>query len=129
MKATGYACPDTAACDTQYYGFYNQVYMAAWQYKRYGNPPGTSNSFTWYPVGQTTSVRYSPDATCGSSPVLIRNAATAALYYYTPYQPNAAALANLYGTGDACSAYGNRNFWRLYTDWFGPTNTSIPPIG
>ncbi|CAM5507479.1 cell wall-binding repeat-containing protein [Leifsonia shinshuensis] len=129
MKATGYACPDTSACDTQYYGFYNQVYMAAWQYKRYGNPPGTSNAFTWFPVGQTTAVRYSPDATCGSSPVFIRNAATAALYYYTPYQPNAAALANLYGTGDACSAYGNRNFWRLYTDWFGPTNASVPPIG
>lgn len=129
MKATGFACPDTAACDTQYYGFYNQVYMAAWQYKRYGNPPGTSNSFTWYPVGQTTAVRYNPNAACGSAPVLIRNAATAALYYYTPYQPNAAALANLYGTGDACSAYGNRNFWRLYTDWFGPTNTSVPPIG
>lgn len=129
MKATGYACPDTAACDTQYYGLYNQLYMAAWQYKRYGNPPGTSNSFTWYPVGQTTSVRYNPIASCGSSPVLIRNAATAALYYYTPYQPNAAALANLYGTGDGCSAYGNRNFWRLYTDWFGPTNSSVPPIG
>ena len=50
---------------------------------------------------------------------MLANAATAALYYYTPYQPNAAALANLYGTGDSCSAYGNRNFWRLYRDWFG----------
>ena len=36
-----------------------------------------------------------------------------------PYRPNAAALANLYGTGDACSAYGNRNFWRYFNDWFG----------
>jgi len=41
------------------------------------------------------------------------------LYYYTPYVPNKAALDNLYGTGDACSAYGNRNFWRFYHDWFG----------
>jgi putative cell wall-binding protein len=129
LKATGYACPDTAACNTLYYGFYNQVYMAAWQFKRYGNPPGTSNSFTWYPVGATSAIRYSPIASCGSSPVLIRNAATAALYYYTPYQPNAAALANLYGTGDSCSAYGNRNFWRLYTDWFGPTTGGVAPIG
>ena len=25
----GYGCPDTAACDAQYYGFFNQVYSAA----------------------------------------------------------------------------------------------------
>ncbi|MFJ8895792.1 cell wall-binding repeat-containing protein [Leifsonia sp. NPDC102414] len=128
-KATGYACPDTSACDTQYYGFYNQVYMAAWQFKRYGNPPGTSNSFTWFPVGQVSAIRWSPVASCGAGNVLIQNAATAALYYYTPYQPNAAALANMYGTGDSCSAYGNRNFWRLYTDWFGPTTGGAAPIG
>ncbi|QJU54422.1 hypothetical protein SCB71_14875 [Herbiconiux sp. KACC 21604] len=120
-RATGFACPDTAPCDSEYFGFYNQVYKAAWQFKRYGNPPGTSNFFTWYPVGGYANVLYNPNAACGSSRVLIQNRATAALYYYTPYQPNAAALANLYGTGDGCSAYGNRNFWRLYTDWFGST--------
>src|SRR5690606_20979087 len=48
-----------------------------------------------------------------------KNEATAALYNYTPYTPNAAALANLYTTGDSCSSYGNRNFWAFYTDWFG----------
>ncbi|MGJ4846417.1 cell wall-binding repeat-containing protein [Leifsonia sp. Le1] len=128
-KATGYACPDTAACDSQYFGFYNQVYMAAWQYKRYGNPPGTNNSFTWFPVGQVSAIRWSPNAACGAGNVLIQNKATAALYYYTPYQPNAAALANLYGTGDGCSAYGNRNFWVQYTDWFGPTSGGVPPTG
>ncbi|MCA9330031.1 hypothetical protein KDA11_05255, partial [Candidatus Saccharibacteria bacterium] len=37
-------------------------------------------------------------------------------------QPNSAALNNLRGTGNSCSAYGNRNFWRLYNDWFGSTN-------
>jgi hypothetical protein len=47
------------------------------------------------------------------------------LYDYTPYTPNAAALNNLYGTGDACSSYGNRNFWRYYSDWFG--NPAAPP--
>lgn len=128
-KATGYACPDTAGCDTRYFGFYNQVYMAAWQFKRYGNPPGTSNSFTWFPVGQVSAIRWSPNTVCGAGNVLIQNKATAALYYYTPYQPNAAALANMYGTGDACSAYGNRNFWRLYTDWFGSTTSGASPIG
>ena len=129
QMATGYACPDTGPCDPGTLGFYNQVYKAAWQFKRYGNPPGTSNYFSWIPVGQVSAIRYSPNSACGSSNVLVRNAATAALYYYTPYQPNAAALANLYGTGDACSAYGNRNFWRLYTDWFGPSTSGVPPIG
>ncbi|MFP3464425.1 cell wall-binding repeat-containing protein [Leifsonia sp. SIMBA_070] len=129
QKATGFACPDTGPCDPNTLGFYNQVYKAAWQFKRYGNPPGTSNAFTWIPVGQVSAIRYSPTAACGSANVLVRNAATAALYYYTPYQPNPPALANLYGTGDGCSAYGNRNFWRLYTDWFGSTTSGVPPIG
>ncbi|HEU5222606.1 MAG TPA: hypothetical protein VFU07_02865 [Candidatus Lumbricidophila sp.] len=117
-SATGYACPDTAVCDSQYYGFYNQVYMAAWQFKAYAaNPTGFRHI-----AGQTVNVYYNPNSSCGSSPVAIQNQATAGLYNYTPYQPNAAALANLYGTGDGCSSYGNRNFWRIYTDWFGPTN-------
>jgi putative cell wall-binding protein len=127
--ATGFACPDSSVCDTEYYGFFNQVYHAARQFKRYGNPPGTSAFFTWYPIGQPSSVRYSPNAACGSSTLTIKNAATAALYYYTPYQPNAAALANPYGVGNGCSSYGNRNFWVLYSDWFGPPNTSSPPFG
>ncbi|WP_139824688.1 hypothetical protein [Agreia pratensis] len=130
-SATGFACPDTAPCDSQYYGFYNQVYKAAWQYKRYTNPPGTSAFFTWFPVGAVSNVRYHPNADCGSSPVLIQNQATAALYYYTPYQPNASALSNLYGgQNDGCSSYGNRNFWRLYWDWFGsPQGVDYSPIG
>jgi hypothetical protein len=130
-SATGFACPDTAPCDAEYYGFYNQVYKAAWQYKRYTNPPGTSAFFTWYPIGQTSSVRYHPNAACGSSPVVIQNKATAGLYYYTPYQPNAVALSNLYGgQSDGCSSYGNRNFWRLYWDWFGsPTDVDLSPLG
>lgn len=127
--AMGFACPDTAACDTTYYGFFNQVYNGAKQLKRYGNPPGTSDFFTWYPVGGTTPVRYSPNAACGAPGVHIRNAATAALYYYTPYQPNPAALASSYGLGDACSSYGNRNFFSYFSDWFGSTTTVQPPFG
>lgn len=123
--AMGYACPDTAPCDAQYFGFYNQVYKSAWQLQRYGNPPGTTASFTWFGVGKTSKIGYHPDAACGSAPVFIENKATAALYYYTPYQPNAAALGNLYGTGDSCSAYGNRNFWRLYNTWFGSPTVSL----
>ncbi|WP_291055614.1 hypothetical protein [Herbiconiux sp.] len=128
--ATGFACPDTAPCDAEFTGFYNQVYKAAWQYKRYSNPPGTTAFFTWFPVGKYANVRYHPDANCGSSPVLIQNQATAGLYYYTPYQPNATAMSNVYGgQNDGCSSYGNRNFWRLYTDWFGDPRGSNNPNG
>lgn len=117
-KAMGYACPDTAACDTTYYGVTNQLYWAAWQLKTYkankfGKQPG--NNF----------IQYNPNAACGGSTINIANYATAALYNYTPYQPNAAAIANLYGTGDGCSAYGNRNFWVYYNSWFGSTHVDV----
>jgi hypothetical protein len=122
--AMGYACPDTAACDSQYYGFANQVYMAAWQMRQYTNFPDRQ-----YRIG-AVSIQFHPNTACGSSVVDIANQATANLYNYTPYQPNAAALANLGGVGDACSSYGNRNFWVHFSNWFGPTTTTatvIPP--
>lgn len=120
--ATGYGCPDTAPCDDQYYGFYNQVNKAAYQFKRYVN----NSSAYRYKAGQVNSVLWSPTTSCGASNVFIENGATAALYNYTPYRPNQAALNNLYGTGDGCSAYGNRNFWRYFRDWFGSVNYNFP---
>lgn len=114
-RATGYGCPDTTGCDPSVGGFFNQVYLAARAFTRYAALPQNYN----HQVGVVNQVRYHPNAACGTGPVLIHNAATAGLYNYTPYQPNAAALGNLYGTGDSCSAYGNRNFWRFWTDWFG----------
>ena len=118
--ATGYGCPDTAPCDDQYYGFLNQVTKAAYQFKRYVN---NSSSYR-YKAGQVNSILWSPNTSCGASNVYIENGATAALYNYTPYRPNAAALNNLYGTGDGCSAYGNRNFWRYFNDWFGSVSAA-----
>ena len=114
-KATGFGCPDTAPCDSSYGGFFYQVYYAARQFQLYAARPGSYN----YQAGRVNNVLFNPNAACGSSPVFIQNKATAGLYNYTPYQPNAAALANMYGLGDGCSAYGNRNFWRMYSDFFG----------
>ncbi|MEV8358987.1 hypothetical protein [Microbacterium sp. NPDC076895] len=124
QAAMGQGCPDTAACDTAYYGLFNQVYGGARQMKRYANPPGTSNYFTWYAPGKTWNVQYHPNTSCGRGAVLIENQATANLYYYTPYQPNAAALSAGYGLGDGCSSYGNRNFFNYFTDWFGSTQVA-----
>lgn len=111
-RATGYGCPDTADCDAKYFGFFNQVYNAAWQFRQYTEEPDRQ-----YRIG-TVAIGYHPDAACGSSPVEIRNQATANLYNYTPYQPSDATLADP-DIGDACSAFGNLNFWRIWHRWFG----------
>jgi hypothetical protein len=110
--AMGYGCPDSAACDAAYFGFFNQVYRAAAQFVRYGLDP---ESWRYHPG--TVSIQFHPNPACGATDVTIRNQASANLYNYTPYQPNEAAL--LARHGDVCSSYGNRNFSKLFTDWFG----------
>ncbi len=129
LYAMGAHCPDSgpggaANCDVNYSGFSLQMDEAAsllrwyldsmtqswWQYKK----PYQTNNILWNVV-QTG---------CGGGDVYIESKATAALYTYTPYQPNQAALNNMYGTGDGCSAYGNRNFWRVWNDWF---SSSLAP--
>lgn len=135
-SATGFACADTSPCDPAYGGFFYQVYYAARQFQIYKAHPLDYN----YIAGRTNTIYYNPGPYnnsahqyygaygtrpdinyCGSSQVYIENQATAALYIYTPYQPDNAALTNLYGLGDTCSSYGNRNFWRVFSDWFGTT--------
>jgi hypothetical protein len=124
QAATGFGCPDTAACDSQYYGFFNQVYSAARQFKRYAQSP---DSFNYLPA-RNNNILYSPTSGCGSSSVMVQGKGTAGLYNYTPYQPNQAALNNLTGLGDGCSSYGNRNFWKYYCDWFGSTYGTKFPV-
>ncbi len=116
--AMGWGCPDTPeGCSSSAAGFAYQIYRAAQQFQVYAK-----TDFGAFKPGATFYIPYQVASVpgCGGSNVFIRNQATAGLYNYTPYQPNAAALAAGYGTGDACSAYGNRNFWLFYTDWFGP---------
>ncbi len=114
--ALGMDCPDTAdGCSKSSAGFFWQLYKGIGQLNRYVTYP------TRYPTYQpgTRKIYLNPDRTCGQMTVNIINKATTALYTYTPYTPNAAALANLFGSGDSCSAYGNRNFWRFFHVWFG----------
>ncbi len=116
--ALGMDCPDTpSGCSATSAGFFWQLYKGVGQLNYYSNPAGP---FTWLKVGSTVSVLYQAGRPeCGRQQFVLQNKATAALYYYTPYVPNQAALDNLYGLGDRCSAYGNRNFWRFFSDWFG----------
>ena len=111
-KATGYGCPDTAACSSQYYGFRNQIRNAAALFRTV-----LDGGWTNYPLGNNY-IQYNPNGACGGSIVNVRSRATSALYRYTPYQPNAGALAAGYGTA-SCGAYGNRNFYLYFEDWFG----------
>ena len=119
--ATGYGCPDTAACSSKYYGFKNQIRNAAALFHDV-----LSGGWTNYPLGENY-IRFSPHCDSGTV-VNIRSLATSALYRYTPYQPNAAVLAAGYGTvpGDACAAYGNRNFYSFFEDWFGGITKTTP---
>lgn len=122
--AMGFDCPDTRACGSSSMGFEYQMYKAAWQFRQYTLTP---NYFRYKPGN--IAVQFNPNAACGSTIVNIKNQATANLYNYTPYQPNAAALRAGAGVGDSCSAYGNRNFFRFFTDWFGKTTTANNPVG
>lgn len=114
--ATGYGCPDTAPCASQYFGLTNQLRWSGRMFRSImNNSPGW---YTPYILGNNT-IRWNPEAVCGSSVVNIENRSTQALYNYTPYRPNQAALNAGYGNGDSCSAYGNRNFYLYFKDWFG----------
>jgi hypothetical protein len=118
--AMGYACPDSgpdysANCDSSKAGFYKQVELAAWQLKYYKDHP---NDYR-YSIGWN-DIQFSPEPTCGTKRVYIENMATLSLYIYTPYTPNDAALVNYPGTA-YCGAYGNRNFFMYFTEWFGST--------
>ncbi|WP_246626326.1 LGFP repeat-containing protein [Modestobacter italicus] len=127
--ATGFGCPDTAPCNPTFSGFVSQVYFAARQFQNYrknaqnfGKRVGRTSTISYYPA--TSAANNLNDSRCGNAQVYMSNAATAGLYNYTPYLPNQAALNAGYGTGDACSSYGNRNFWNYFTDWFGSTQST-----
>ena len=129
-SATGFGCPDSTpgVCAAHYLGFRNQIRNAARFFRAHldQNPhwwkphrPGWNNIF-WHPSGIPLGSR------CGTSRVYIENRATSALYSYTPYRPNQAALdAGGWRPGDSCSSYGNRNFFYDFTRWFGSTQQLV----
>jgi hypothetical protein len=140
-SAAGYSCPDSTpgVCDSQYYGFTNQVQWAAKMYHAiitsnpaWFTPYVLGNNKIYYnpgPYNNTTKQYYGsfanrPDIEyCGSSVVNIQSKATQALYNYTPYQPNQSSLDAGWGQAPPCGAYGNRNFFEYFTSWFGSTTS------
>jgi hypothetical protein len=146
--AMGAHCPDSgpggsANCDVNYSGFSLQMREAAkllrdyldnmtqswWTYKRPGSGvdqtiDSTTKDLCSSRMGVQNSncVGWNVPRSCGGTVIYIQTKATAALYTYTPYQPNSASLSSYPGTGDSCSSYGNRNFWFVYSNWFGSTH-------
>lgn len=129
--ATGYGCPDTAACDSQYFGLTNQINWSAKMFRAIMN--GSPTWYTPYILG-TNYIQYNPDTRCGGTSVLIEDKATQALYNYTPYQPNNAVLSWKLGSGSSvssaypgCGAFGNINFFTYFNNWFGRTTLDCRP--
>ena len=114
--AAGYACPDGAQCDTTYTGFFQQIYGAATQFQTYRLTPEAYQVVAGVPV----QLAYSPDPACGTAELTAANQATAGLYDYTPYQPNAVAA---YG-GNDCTSWGNWNFYGYFRSFFGDPTPS-----
>lgn len=114
--AAGYACPDGQECDTEYAGFFRQVYGAASQFQTYRLDPDGFQVV----AGATTQLAYSPNSLCGSGELTAANQATAGLYNYTPYLANAAAADG----GDDCTSWGNWNFYGYYRALFGDPTPS-----
>jgi hypothetical protein len=125
--AMGYNCADSHnLCGTLDGGFWNQIYQGSKQKLWYGNP---DSEFKYFKVGEENRIRYHPNESCGTMSVTIKNRATASLYYYTPYAPNAAAIRSGSGLGNECSSYGNRNFFNFFNEWFGNSRTDYKFVG
>ena len=134
--AMGYGCPTTGSCS--YPGFYQQVRNGSWQL-RFNMHRAAGNNSTWTgPSGAVwgnSSISYAcRNATAyystGLFPgrnvtfyahtngqayanVAIANAATAAMYCYTPHVYNP--------SGNPVYYSGSYNFVVFYERWFGPT--------
>jgi peptidoglycan hydrolase-like protein with peptidoglycan-binding domain len=87
--AMGYGCPDDAKCNTEYYGFANQVKWASYQLQyNYNNANNQNFSHT---VNKTVN-------TLDGYNVFLSNEATASNYRYTPH-----------------AYWGNYNLWKIIT--------------
>jgi hypothetical protein len=121
----GFGCPDSAPCGELYRGFYFQLfgnldaegnrYLGATQSlaKSFTTPGGRGPSFNGAitKVGDAITLDNTTSDYIGVMPqqsFIIGNAASAALYRYTPHVFN-----------------GNYNFWKFFTTWFRYPNGTL----
>lgn len=114
--AMGYGCPEGPGCNPAYNGFTNQVTLgakllragAARNCDDFGSLPGWSINPKWH-IGNTPLV--------DGRPTYLSNCSTGSFYNYTPHRPDSAYRGATNGT----FYYGNYNFIKNFTAWFGST--------
>jgi hypothetical protein len=134
-RSMGFACPDSAACDDSFAGFYSQLFgYYDNEGNRYLGAPGSlmrsfstpggrgpmvdaQNQVFGSPKVRTAKVgdtividntQGPPNNAPATQVVTLTNSATAALYRYTPHVYN-----------------GNYNFWKFFNEWFRYPNGTL----
>lgn len=110
--AMGYGCPDGADCDSDFFGFDNQVRLGANLLRAgYDRACGDRLShFRWYVHPRWAPGSYTP---IDGRSTYIANCATASLYNYTPHRVDSGWIES-----DDQFYYGNYNFVILFQNWF-----------
>lgn len=123
--AMGFGCPDSGGCDSVFHGFYYQLfgnldaadnrYLGAAKslMKSFTTPGGRGPAVNGVPakIGDSITLSNTLGGFEGVQPqqtITLSNAATAALYRYTPHVFN-----------------GNYNFWRFTKEWFRYPNGTL----
>ncbi|MBI4142372.1 hypothetical protein HY480_00680 [Candidatus Uhrbacteria bacterium] len=103
--AMGYGCPDGTGCTDRFRGFGKQVRGAALQFRGYlDDLVQRGETIARWAVGRTKT-------TGEGVAVTPQNAATAALYSYTPWSGGRGTNGGRVG--------GNTSFVRIWREWFG----------
>ena len=101
--AMGYGCPDGSGCSERFRGFGKQIRGAALQFRGYLDDLATKGeTIAAWAVGRMKQ-------TGDGFTITPKNAATAALYSYTPWR----------GGGNGSRIGGNMSFARIWKEWFG----------
>jgi hypothetical protein len=138
--AMGYDCPDGGSCG--YTGFYNQVWNGSWQLRlNYERANGNNGSWTApdgnvlgsgysYACGSSThyystglypgrAVTFYDDYSNAYATITLANAATAALYCYTPH---------VYPGSSQEYYSGSYNFVESFISWWGTVHDDLSVI-
>jgi hypothetical protein len=115
--AMGYGCPESqSVCDSQYYGFYNQVRLGS-TLLRVGHDRNCGNTTSFPGWSVNTKWKRGNTTTVDGKATYMETCPTGSLMNYTPHRPDSGYLS----AGDGSHYYGNYNFIYFFTAWFRPT--------
>ncbi len=114
--AMGYGCPEGPGCNPAYNGFRNQLTLGA-KLLRAGIARNCDDTWTWSNIWINPKWHVGHSPTVDGRATYLANCATGSLYNYTPHRPDSAWRGATNGT----LYYGNYNFVKNFTAWFGST--------